>query len=72
LFGLSTPVDIDISFSGEEHRKHVDVKVDKDHRESMPLYLDGEGIQGKVSATLLSWALLAETGMPRVPNGQHH
>ncbi|KAG2182202.1 hypothetical protein INT43_007129 [Umbelopsis isabellina] len=49
LFGLSTPVDIDISFSGEEHRKHVDVKVDKDHRESMPLYLDGEGIQGKVT-----------------------
>jgi len=49
LFGLSTPVDIDITFAGEEHRKHVDVKVDKDHRESMPLYLDGENIKGKVA-----------------------
>lgn len=45
----------------------MDVKVDKDHRESMPLYLDGEGIQGKVSAIVSGWALYAETGMPRVP-----
>ncbi|GAB5592194.1 Vacuolar protein sorting-associated protein 26 [Umbelopsis nana] len=49
LFGLSTPVDIDITFAGEENRKHVDVKVDKDHRESMPLYLDGESVKGKVT-----------------------
>jgi vacuolar protein sorting-associated protein 26 len=42
-------VDIDITFAGEESRKHVDVKVDKEHRESMPLYLDGESVKGKVS-----------------------
>lgn len=50
----------------------MDVKVDKDHRESMPLYLDGEGIQGKVSATLLSWALHAENGNAKSTNGQYH
>lgn len=56
LLGLSTPVDIDISFANEEQRKHVEVKVDKDRRERVPVYLDGETVNGKVAilATVLS------------------
>ncbi|ORX44602.1 vacuolar protein sorting-associated protein 26, partial [Hesseltinella vesiculosa] len=47
LFGLSNPVDIQVEFNGEKERKHLDVKVDKDQRESMPVYLDGEAVSGK-------------------------
>ncbi|RKP27863.1 putative PEP8-vacuolar protein sorting/targeting protein [Syncephalis pseudoplumigaleata] len=45
-FGATT--EIDIVLDGEEKRKHVDVKVDKDERESMPLYLDGETVSGQI------------------------
>ncbi|KAI8052396.1 putative PEP8-vacuolar protein sorting/targeting protein [Syncephalis plumigaleata] len=45
-FGATTEIDIELD--GEDKRKHVDVKVDKDERESMPLYLDGETVSGQV------------------------
>ncbi|KAI8072711.1 putative PEP8-vacuolar protein sorting/targeting protein [Gongronella butleri] len=47
LFGLSNPVDIQVEFNGEKERKHLEVKVDKDQRENMPVYLDGESVSGK-------------------------
>ncbi|CAJ0650592.1 5539_t:CDS:2, partial [Entrophospora sp. SA101] len=47
LFNFSAPVDIDIRFNGEENRKLVEVKVDKDRREKFPLYFDGETVAGK-------------------------
>ncbi|KAI8344122.1 putative PEP8-vacuolar protein sorting/targeting protein [Chlamydoabsidia padenii] len=52
LFGLSTPVDIQVDFKGENERKHVEVKVDKDQRESLPVYLDGETVSGTVTVRL--------------------
>ncbi|KAI8329333.1 putative PEP8-vacuolar protein sorting/targeting protein [Chlamydoabsidia padenii] len=52
LFGLSTPVDIQIDFRGEKDRKHVEVKVDKDRRESMPVYLYGESVSGTATIRL--------------------
>jgi vacuolar protein sorting-associated protein 26 len=42
-------VDIDIRFNGEENRKLVEVKVDRDRRERFPLYFDGETVAGRVS-----------------------
>lgn len=39
-------------FKGEEERKMVEVKVDKDRREKFPLYFDGETVAGKVTLTL--------------------
>lgn len=48
MFGFSAPVDIQIAFKGEEERKMVEVKVDKDRREKFPLYFDGETVAGKV------------------------
>ncbi|CAJ0829902.1 11158_t:CDS:2, partial [Entrophospora sp. SA101] len=44
---IDAPVDIDIRFNGEENRKLVEVKVDKDRREKFPLYFDGETVAGK-------------------------
>ncbi|CAO3596270.1 putative PEP8-vacuolar protein sorting/targeting protein [Absidia repens] len=52
LFGLSTPVDIQVNFKGENERKHVDVKIDKDQRESLPVYLDGETVSGTATVRL--------------------
>jgi vacuolar protein sorting-associated protein 26 len=41
-------VDIQVDLKGENERKHVEVKVDKDQRESLPVYLDGESVSGTV------------------------
>ncbi|KAG0030211.1 hypothetical protein BGZ82_007520 [Podila clonocystis] len=49
LFGLSTPVDIDIRFNGQEQRKQIEAKVDKDRRDKFPLYFDGETVAGKIN-----------------------
>lgn len=54
ILGLSTPVDIEVAFTNQDQRKHVDVKVDKDRRESYPVYLDGETVSGKVPEKHLS------------------
>lgn len=48
LFGLSAPVEIDIRFNGQEQRKLIEAKVDKDRKEKFPLYFDGETVSGKV------------------------
>jgi vacuolar protein sorting-associated protein 26 len=40
-------LDIEVKFSNEEERKHLEVKVEKDRKESYPLYLDGETVSGK-------------------------
>ncbi|KAL7747684.1 Vacuolar protein sorting-associated protein 26 [Sorochytrium milnesiophthora] len=48
--GLVGPAcDIDIRFSGEESRKWIDAKTDKDKREKFPLYFDGETVSGTIS-----------------------
>ncbi|KAF9971004.1 Vacuolar protein sorting-associated protein 26B [Actinomortierella ambigua] len=48
LFGFSVPVDIQVKFKGEDDRKQVEVKVDKDRREKFPLYFDGETVAGQI------------------------
>ncbi|KAG0237610.1 Vacuolar protein sorting-associated protein 26B [Actinomortierella wolfii] len=48
LFGFSVPVDIQVKFRGEDDRKQVEVKVDKDRREKYPLYFDGESVAGQI------------------------
>ncbi|KAG0359382.1 hypothetical protein BGZ54_009980, partial [Gamsiella multidivaricata] len=49
LFGLSTPIDIDIHLNGQEERKLIEAKVDKDRKEKFPLYFDGETVAGKIN-----------------------
>ncbi|GAA5811261.1 hypothetical protein MFLAVUS_004694 [Mucor flavus] len=52
LFGISTPVDIEVLFQDEEQRKHIDTRVEKDRRERYPIYLDGENVVGKIIVKL--------------------
>jgi len=43
-----TPVDVEIRLENEDARRKAEVKLEKDRRESLPVYLDGESIIGQV------------------------
>lgn len=48
LFGFSAPVDIDVRLEDEHERKQIDVKLDNPAKETLPVYFDGENVQGTV------------------------
>ncbi|KAI9102470.1 vacuolar protein sorting-associated protein 26-domain-containing protein [Phlyctochytrium arcticum] len=48
LFGLGSSADIEVVLEGEDKRKLVEVKVDKERKSKYPLYFDGETVSGKV------------------------
>ncbi|KAK0544328.1 Vacuolar protein sorting-associated protein 26 [Tilletia horrida] len=48
FFSFAAPVDVDVRLEGEEARKQVEVKFDKDRREKCPIYYDGENIKGLI------------------------
>lgn len=50
----SAPVDVEIRFTGEDERKQVEIKGDKEQKEQSPVYYDGESVEGQVSLTHLS------------------
>ena len=43
-----TPVDIEIRLDAEEARRQYEVKLEKDRRETLAVYLDGESVVGQV------------------------
>lgn len=47
-FFFAQPVDVEIRLEGEEARKTVEVKLEKDRKETQPIYYDGEPITGQV------------------------
>ncbi|KAL7422912.1 Vacuolar protein sorting-associated protein 26 [Cryptotrichosporon argae] len=52
LFGFGAPpVDIDVHFAGEDERKLVEVKTDKD-KDMCPVYYDGETVAGQVTVRI--------------------
>ncbi|KAI7889534.1 vacuolar protein sorting-associated protein 26-domain-containing protein [Mucor mucedo] len=63
LFGITTPVDIEVLFHNEEQRKHIDTRVEKDRRERYPVYLDGETVSGKVIVKLRDGRKLEHYGI---------
>ncbi|KAK3808654.1 MAG: vacuolar protein sorting-associated protein 26-domain-containing protein [Benniella sp.] len=63
LFGFTAPVDIQVTFKGEEERKLVEVKVDKDRREKFPLYFDGETVAGKIQIRVKDGKKLEHNGI---------
>ncbi|KAI8804877.1 putative PEP8-vacuolar protein sorting/targeting protein [Cladochytrium replicatum] len=49
LFGLGgSSADIEVLLNGEDERRLVEVKVEKDKKSKFPLYFDGESVSGKV------------------------
>lgn len=42
------PVDVEIKLQGEDERRQVEVKGEKDKKEMCPVYYDGESVVGQV------------------------
>jgi hypothetical protein len=49
---FASPLDIDIKFEGEESRKQVEIKGEKDRATSCPVYYDGDAVGGVVCQTV--------------------
>lgn len=49
---FAQPIDVEVRLEGEEHRKQVETKSDKEKSISCPVYYDGDSIVGQVSAPL--------------------
>jgi hypothetical protein len=60
---FSTPVDIDIVLEDSDDRSTVDVKLDKNRKEKVPLYLDGESVKGQVTVRPKDGKRLEHTGI---------
>lgn len=60
---FSTPVDIDVVLEDLDERQSVDVKLDKDRRERVPLYMDGESVKGAVTIRPKDGKRLEHTGI---------
>lgn len=60
---FSTPVDIDIVLEDSDDRSMVDVKLDKNRREKVPLYMDGESVKGAVTVRPKDGKRLEHTGI---------
>jgi vacuolar protein sorting-associated protein 26 len=43
-----TPVDVEIKLQGEDDRRQVEVKGEKDKKDMCPVYYDGESVIGTV------------------------
>jgi len=62
---FTSPVDIDIRLEGEESRKQVEIKQEKERRESCPVYYDGDSIVGQVHLARLVLGPRTERGARR-------
>lgn len=56
---FTSPVDVDIMLEGEDVRKQIESKAEKDRPVSCPVYYDGESVSGQVRLiVLLLWSFL--------------
>jgi vacuolar protein sorting-associated protein 26 len=63
FLSFSTPVDIDIVLEDADERAMVDVKQEKNRREKVPLYMDGESVKGAVTVRPKDGKRLEHTGI---------
>jgi vacuolar protein sorting-associated protein 26 len=45
---FASPVDVEVKLEGEDLRKSVDMKMEKEKTISCPVYYDGESVSGQV------------------------
>ena len=48
FFGFGASAEIEISLDDQDNRKKVEMRNDEGKKERLPLYYDGENVQGKV------------------------
>lgn len=49
---FASPIDVEVKLEGEELRKKVDMKMEKEKNVSCPVYYDGESVAGQVCSHL--------------------
>jgi len=49
---FAAPIDVEVKLEGEELRKNVDMKMEKEKTVSCPVYYDGESVAGQVRSHL--------------------
>lgn len=47
---FASQVDVDIRLNDEDKRKQVELKLEKERRESCPVFYDGESVVGQVNS----------------------
>ncbi|EJD41556.1 vacuolar protein sorting-associated protein 26 [Auricularia subglabra TFB-10046 SS5] len=60
---FAQPVDVDIRLDGEDQRKQFELKTDKEQRQSVPIYYDGEGIAGQATVRVRDGKRLVHDGI---------
>ncbi|TFY77807.1 hypothetical protein EWM64_g6204 [Hericium alpestre] len=60
---FASPVDVDIRLDGEDVRKKVDTKGEKDRVISCPVYYDGDSVSGQVTIRVRDGKKLAHDGI---------
>jgi len=62
---FASPIDIDVKLEGEELRKQVEIKSEKEKNISCPVYYDGDSLTGQVSVLLRTFLkLYLQHGFP--------
>jgi vacuolar protein sorting-associated protein 26 len=51
---FASPIDVDVKLEGEDVRKQVDMKTEKEKTTSCPVYYDGDSVGGQVRPIYLS------------------
>lgn len=59
---FASPIDVDIKLEGEELRRQVEIKTDKEKVISCPVYYDGDSVGGQVRARSLISLLSGQFG----------
>lgn len=60
---FAAPVLVDIKFEGEEERRQIETKGEKEKRESCPVYYDGESVVGQATIRVQDGKKLAHEGI---------
>jgi len=60
---FASPVDVDIKLEGEDERKKVDLKAEKERPLSCPVYYDGDAVAGQITVRVRDGKKLAHEGI---------
>jgi len=60
---FASPIDVEIKLEGEELRKSVDMKLEKEKTVSCPVYYDGESVAGQVIVRVRDGKKIAHEGI---------
>lgn len=50
---FASPVDVEVKLEGEDERKKVEIKGEKEKMITCPVYYDGDSVTGQVSISVL-------------------